>query len=70
MPSFFAGNELKGRGNRMCHNANLFQQNIIFGRTHPILILDDILPYGGQGRPFTVVSGSDGAAFVSFEFAH
>lgn len=38
--------------------------------THPILILDDVLPYGGQGRPFTVVSGSDSAALVGFEFAH
>lgn len=39
-------------------------------QTHPILVLDDVLPYRCQGRPLTVVGGSDSAAFVGFEFAH
>lgn len=39
-------------------------------QTYPILILDNILPYGSQGGPFTVISGPDSAAFMGFEFAH
>lgn len=38
--------------------------------SHPVLVLDDVLPYGGQSGPFAVVSGSDRAAFVSLELAH
>lgn len=43
---------------------------ILHTQTYPIFIFNNILPYGSQGRPFTVVSRSDSAAFVGFELAH
>lgn len=37
---------------------------------HPILVLDDVLPDGGQGRPLAVVRCPHCTAFVSLELAH
>lgn len=44
--------------------------NFTHKNTYPILILNNILSYGSQGGPFTVVGGSDSTAFMGFEFAH
>lgn len=38
--------------------------------THPILILNDVLPDRGQRCPFAVVGGPDCASFVGLEFTH
>lgn len=37
---------------------------------YPVLIFYDILPYGSQGGPFAVISGSDRTAFMCFELAN
>lgn len=38
--------------------------------SHPVFILNDVLPDGGQRGPLAVVGGSDGAALVSLELTH
>lgn len=38
--------------------------------THPILILDDVLPDGRKCRPFAVIRGSDRTAFMSLKLTH
>lgn len=37
---------------------------------HPVLVLDDVLAYGGQRGPLAVVGGTHGTALVGFELAH
>lgn len=36
---------------------------------HPILILNNVISYGGQCGPLAVVGGAHGAAFMSLELA-
>lgn len=36
---------------------------------HPVLILDDVISYGGQRGPLAVVGGANGTAFMSLELA-
>lgn len=38
--------------------------------TYPILILNDVISYGRQSGPLTVICGSYGTALVGFEFTH
>lgn len=38
--------------------------------THPFLILNDIISYGGQRGPFAVVGGANGTALVSLELTN
>lgn len=38
--------------------------------THPVLILQYVFPNRCQCRPFTVISGTDCTALVSFKFTH
>lgn len=38
--------------------------------SHPVLVLDDVLPNGSQCGPLAVVGGSDGAALVCLKLTH
>lgn len=38
--------------------------------SHPVLILDDVLPDRSQSCPLTVVGGSDRAALMSLKLTH
>lgn len=37
---------------------------------YPFFIFDDVLAYRGQGGPFAVIDGLNGASFVGLELAH
>lgn len=37
---------------------------------YTVLILDDVLPDGGQRGPFAVISGPHRTSFVSLELTH
>lgn len=38
--------------------------------THAVLVLDDVLPNGGESRPLTVVGGSNCTALVSLKLTN
>lgn len=38
--------------------------------THPFLVLDDVVSYGGQRGPFAVVGGADCTALMSLELTN
>ena len=40
------------------------------GVTHPLLVLDDVIPYGGQRGPFAVAGGAHCTALVGLELTH
>lgn len=42
----------------------------LVGHGHAIFVLYDVLPDGGQGRPFAVICRSHCTPFMSFEFTH
>ena len=37
---------------------------------HPVLVLDDVVSYGGQRGPFAVVGGADRTALMGLELTN
>jgi len=38
--------------------------------SHPFLVLDDVISYGGQSGPFAVVGGANSTALMSFKLTN